>query len=490
LHGGKSVVKIPLCEGQFSMYNYNQHLHFIGIGGVGMAGIAEVLLNLNYSVGGSDIKATPLTSHLEKLGAIISIGHRPENIPANTSAAVISSAIMDENPELQEARARGIPVIPRAEMLAELMRMKYGIAVAGSHGKTTTTSMTAKILRDSGFDPTVIIGGRILTQESGASVGTGEYLVAEADESDGSFCFLRPAIAVVTNIDEEHLGHYGSFGALEQSFQQFMNAVPFYGLVVACFDDPVVSRLAKTLKRRVVSFGLSPENDFSASDVTVHQRGSEYTLRINGEDIRRVTLPLLGSHMVSNSLAAIAVAVELGATPDEACDALKTFPGVARRSEVLGEANGIVVVDDYAHHPREILATLAAIRRGWIVNRTVEASDPLGRLIVLFQPHRFSRTKELFSDFLTCFQDADRVILGEIYPAGEKEIPGISGAALAAAVQHQYVSFVPDLQQCIPDVIRILKPGDVVVTVGAGSVGQLGPKILDQLNQIDFAANG
>ncbi len=268
-----------------------------------------------------------------------------------------------------------------------------------------------------------------------------------------------------------------------------MNAVPFYGLVVACFDDPVVSRLAKTIKRRVVSFGLSPENDFSAADVVVHQRGSDFTLRINGQDVQRVTLPLLGTHMVSNSLAAIAVAVELGATPAEACEALKTFPGVARRSEMLGEEKGVVVVDDYAHHPREISATLAAIRRGWIVNRAAEGHE-LGRLVVIFQPHRFSRTKELFSDFLTCFQDADRLVMGEIYAAGEREIPGISGAALAAAVQHQYVSFVPDLSESVADVVSALRPGDVVVTVGAGSVGQLGSKILELLRQTELAANG
>ncbi len=465
------------------MYNYNQHLHFIGIGGVGMAGIAEVLLNLNYSVGGSDLKPNALTSHLEKLGATISFGHRAENIPDGTSVVVISSAVQPENLELRAAIELGIPVIPRAEMLAELMRMKYGVAVAGSHGKTTTTSMTAKILRDCGFDPTVIIGGRVLSQESGASAGTGEYLVAEADESDGSFCLLKPAIAIVTNIDAEHLGHYGTFGALEQSFLQFMSSVPFYGLVVACFDDPVVARLAKSLKRRVVSFGLSPEHDFSASDLRVSRNGTEFTLHINGREIQRVWLPMLGAHMVSNSLAAIAVSVELGAYAQEACEALRSFPGVARRSEVLAERGGIAVLDDYAHHPREIQATLSAIRRGWIDGKEN------ARLIVLFQPHRYSRTKELFSEFLSCFKEADQVILGEIYAAGESEIPGISGRALAAAMQHPAVAFIPNLTDAVQDVVAQARSGDVIVTVGAGSVGQLGPKIVEQLESYDRAAN-
>ncbi|MFN8389285.1 MAG: UDP-N-acetylmuramate--L-alanine ligase [Bdellovibrionota bacterium] len=476
------------------MYNYNQHLHFIGIGGVGMAGIAEVLLNLGYSLGGSDAKDGPLIQHLRRLGAQVEIGHRAENVLPQTSVVVVSSAIQKENVEMQEALARKIPVISRAEMLAELMRMKYGIAVAGSHGKTTTTSMTAKILVDCGFDPTVIIGGRLLSQTSGASAGTGAYLVAEADESDGSFNLLRPAIAIVTNIDAEHLGHYGSFGALEEAFRQFMECVPFYGLVVACFDDPVVARLSRGLRRRVLSYGLSTDCDISASDIDVHSDGSEFTLHVNGKETGRVKIPLLGTHMVSNALAAIAVGLELGAFPNEACTALRSFPGVARRSEVLFHEDGITVIDDYAHHPREITATLSAIRRGWLSGKkrtdgVGDGESDEGRLIVIFQPHRFTRTKELFSDFLTCFGDADRLILTEIYPAGEPEIPGISGQALAAAVQHPYVTFTPNLQDILSSLVPKLRPGDVVITVGAGSVSQLAHQISGILREQRNVAN-
>jgi UDP-N-acetylmuramate--alanine ligase len=469
------------------MYNYNQHLHFIGIGGVGMAGIAEVLLNLNYSLGGSDIKDSALIRHLQGLGAEIALGHRAENIPSGTSVVVVSSAIQADNPELLEALRRNIPVIPRAEMLAELMRMKYGVAVAGSHGKTTTTSMTAKILRDCGFDPTVIIGGRVLSQVSGASLGTGDYLVAEADESDGSFNFLHPAIGIVTNIDAEHLGHYGTFGALEDAFKAFMESVPFYGLVIACFDDPVVARLASGVRRRVVSYGLSPKHDISASDIDVRSTGTSYTLHINGSEVGRVEIPLLGSHMVCNSLAAIAVGLELGAFPAEACEALRTFPGVARRSEIVHDSDGITVLDDYAHHPREISATLSAIRRARLGGPADGTAK--GKLYVVFQPHRYSRTKELFSEFLTCFDDADCLILGEIYPAGEAELPGISGQALAAAVQHPCVTFQAHLPDCLPALLPQLIAGDVVVTVGAGSVGQVAHQLAARLRERTHVAN-
>ena len=459
------------------MYNYSQHLHFIGIGGVGMAGIAEVLLNLNYPLGGSDMKSSALTAHLESLGAKISIGHRAENLPTDTSVVIVSSAIAADNPELLEARRRDIPIIPRAEMLAELMRMKYGVAVAGSHGKTTTTSMTAKILNETGFDPTVIIGGRLLNQQSGANVGTGNYLVAEADESDGSFCLLRPAIAIVTNIDAEHLGHYGSFGALEEAFRSFMESVPFYGLVVACFDDPVVARVASKLRRRVLSYGLSPSFDLSAADIEITPEGSSFTLQIHGKEIQRVQIPMLGAHMVSNSLAAIAVGMELGAFPNEACDALASFSGVARRSELICTGNGVTVLDDYAHHPREIIATLGAIRRAWVGSR----HD--ARLIAVFQPHRYSRTKELFSEFLTAFGDADRLIISDIYPAGEEPIAGISGESLAAAVQHPAASYCADVFEAVPILLREVKAGDVIVTIGAGSVGQVAQRLAEELKE-------
>lgn len=439
-----------------------------------MAGIAEVLLNLGYSISGSDIRRNQLVDHLEGLGATVVLGHRAENLPVNTAVVVVSSAVNQSNPEVAEALHRHIPVIPRAEMLGELMRMKYGIAVAGSHGKTTTTSMTAKILLDGGLDPTVIIGGRVLSQLSGACVGTGQYLVAESDESDGSFLLLKPAIAVVTNIDREHLGHYGSFGALEESFAQFMGAVPFYGLVVACFDDPVVARLARGLKRRVVSYGLSPEHDIYATDVTIDGPSSSFTLFVEGKEVTRTTIPMLGSHMVSNSLAAIAVGIEVGLYPDEACAALSTFAGVARRSEVVYRDNGNVVIDDYAHHPRELVATLGGIRRGWLPTMARFAEEGAeGRLLVVFQPHRYSRTRELFSEFITSFGDADELIVTEVYSAGEEPIAGVDGKALAAAMQHPAVSFIPEITELIPELLKRVRPGDVVLMVGAGSITQV-----------------
>lgn len=466
------------------MYNFNQHLHFVGIGGVGMAGIAEVLLNLGYPISGSDLKGSPLTAHLESLGAVVRLGHRAENVPPNTAVVVISSAVSADNAEVVEATSRNIPVIPRAEMLAELMRMKYGIAVAGSHGKTTTTSMTAKILRDGGLDPTVIIGGRVLTQTSGALVGTGQYLVAEADESDGSFCLLSPAIALVTNIDSEHLSHYGSFGALEDAFARFMGKVPFYGLVVACFDDPVVARLAKGTKRRVVSFGLSPEHDFSATDITVDGPVSTFTLRIAGKEVLRTSLPMPGSHMVSNALGAIAIGVELGLYPEEACASLERFPGVARRSELIAKHDGVVILDDYAHHPREIAATLSALKRGWVpYAATLAGRNEPGRLIAVFQPHRYSRTRELFSEFLTSFTDADTVYVSDIYSAGEEAIPGVSGESLARAMSNPKPHYVKDPLDAVPLIRADLRPGDVVVTVGAGNVYQAGRELAKALER-------
>ncbi len=467
------------------MYN-RQHLHFVGIGGVGMAGIAEVLLNLGYTVSGSDLKRSALTDHLVSLGATVVFGHAPENVPQDTSVIVISSAVNMLNPELVIASERRIPIIPRAEMLGELMRMKYGIAVAGSHGKTTTTSMTAKILRDTGLDPTVIIGGRVLSQQSGASLGMGDYLVAEADESDGSFCLLSPAIAVVTNIDREHMGHYGSFGALEAAFAEFMSKVPFYGIVIACCDDPIVARVAKGLKRRVLPYGFSPENYISAKDIEPCGATTNFTLMVDGKESGRCELPMLGSHMVSNSLAAIAVGLELGVYPEEACRALESFSGVARRAELVWRGKEVMILDDYGHHPREILATLLAMKRAWVgYKRESRSNDQsLGRLIVVFQPHRYSRTQELFSEFLTSFGDADELLLMDIYSAGEQPISGISGEGLAAAVQHPNVVFTPTLEDVQAALLERARPGDVIVTMGAGNVWQVGKQIAPMLEKM------
>ncbi len=456
------------------MYNYNQHLHFIGLGGVGMAGIAEVLLNLGYSISGSDLRKNKLVTHLESLGAKVSVGHSSDNLPEKTNVVVVSSAINHNNPEIVAAEEKGIPIIPRAEMLAELMRMKYGIAVGGSHGKTTTTSLVAKVLTDAGLDPTVIVGGRLLNQASGASVGYGQYLIAESDESDGSFCLLRPAIAVVTNIDREHLSHYGSFGALEQAFFEFMSSVPFYGLVVACIDDPVVAKLVSLLKRRVVTYGLNPEADFYISDIVVEGRKSSFSLRTPDDKSQQLFIPMPGLHLVKNSVAAIAVGAELGVFVEEAAKALEGFAGVARRTELIADTNGIRVLDDYAHHPTEIRATLAAVRAGYL-------DSEKGRLIVLFQPHRFSRTQELFSEFVDAFSDADEVIVGDIYQASEEPIEGVTSKKLAEALNHQASSYVANLQDSLPGLRLNLKEGDTVITLGAGNVGEVAHLLGEQL---------
>jgi UDP-N-acetylmuramate--alanine ligase len=465
------------------MYKRSHSIHFVGIGGVGMAGIAEVLINLGYNVSGSDLKSSPLTNHLVSLGARIFYGHSSKNIPELTDVIVLSSAISTENEEYVEAKRRQIVMIPRAEMLAELMRMKYGIAVAGSHGKTSTTSMTSKILQDLGFDPTVIVGGRVLTQISGALLGTGQYLLAEADESDGSFCLLKPAIAVVTNIDSEHMSFYSSFGALEDAFLKFMNSVPFYGLVALCGDDPVLSKLALKLNRRFTTFGLNPNNEISAKNVKIENWESTFDLVINGQDYGQVTLPIPGTHMVSNSLGAIAVGLELGCSPSEMINSISTFPGVSRRTELIGSFNSedinpssILLIDDYGHHPAEIRATLTAIREG-IVSGQKENS----RLILVFQPHRYTRTKELFAEFLTSFDQADIIYLTDIYSAGEEPIEGINSKLLAETIRHPCCNYIPDLES-VPDILKdVMKAGDVIVTMGAGSVGKFSHTLFNTL---------
>ena len=451
------------------MYNKQQHLHFIGIGGVGMAGIAEVLFNLGYSVSGSDLRGNSLTETLAGLGVTISIGHSASNIPVNTDVIVVSSAISKDNPEYLEGTTRGIPIIPRAEMLAELMRMKYGIAVAGSHGKTTTTSMTAKILRDVGHDPTVIVGGRILSDNTGASLGHGEYLVAEADESDGSFCLLRPAIAIVTNIDVEHLSHYGSFGALEEAFASFLSEVPFYGLAVVNGDDPIVARLADALPRRTRSYGLSSDRDVFARDIRFEGPNTRYTLCIRGGQEVEILLPLGGLHMVSNSLAAACVALELGAYPDEIAKSLSTFAGVSRRCEVIFDTPEVLILDDYGHHPTEIRATLGAIRKGHLEERKSRIGGD-AKLHVVFEPHRYSRTKELYSEFLESFEDADRLYVADIYPAGESPIDGLSSEGLAQSIRHSSVEYAPEIERTLGEIAQRVQPGDIIVTLGAGSI--------------------
>lgn len=442
-----------------------------------MAAIAEVLLNMGYSISGSDVSRGFLVRHLEELGVAISIGHQAENVLPNTTAVIYSSAVSSSNPELQEAIKREIQVIPRAEMLAEIMRMKYGIAIAGSHGKTTTTSMTGHLLSSAGLDPTVIVGGRILGRPSGAYVGSGQFVVAEADESDGSFCLLRPAIAVVTNVDSEHLSHYGSFSELLNAFSNFISSVPFYGLVVACLDDPVVANLVKGLKRRVLSYGLSPERDIYASDIVVEGLKTHFTLNIFSKEVGRVCLPLPGRHLLCNSLAAAAVGLELGLYPEEIIATLATFPGVARRSEVVLDDSRICIMDDYAHHPTEISATLRSIREA-------KLADLNGRLIAVFQPHRYSRTSELYQEFSQCFKDLDLLYLTDIYPAGEDPIPGIEASSLASDIEGPETFYIKVADQNLQEqLLGELRPGDVLVTLGAGSIGGFSHSLAQALKE-------
>ncbi len=447
-----------------------QHVHFVGIGGSGMSGIAEVLLNLGYTVSGSDAKRSAVTDRLVSLGARVAEGHAAENV-GDAHVVVTSTAVRRDNPEVLEARRRSVPVIPRAEMLAELMRLKYGVAVAGSHGKTTTTSMVALVLDRGGLDPTVVVGGRLGVLGSGARLGRGELMVAEADESDRSFLKLTPTIAVVTNIDREHLDTYRDLADVQEAFLGFVNKVPFYGVAVLCLDDPPVQDILPRVERRVLSYGVSPQARVSARDLDVGPMGSTYTATLDGESLGPVTIAVPGAHNVANSLAAVAVGVDLGLPFEAIRVGLESFTGVDRRFQVRGEAGGILVVDDYGHHPTEIRATLEALRRRAGQRRTV----------VLFQPHRFTRTQALWDDFCRAFHQADVLFLTDIYPASEEAIPGITAQALASAIAergHRQVSWEGDLKAATERLAAEAREGDVVLTLGAGSVWTAGDELL------------
>lgn len=454
------------------MYKKDQHLHFIGIGGSGMCGIAEVLLTLGYRVSGSDLLESDSTRRLASLGAAIRIGHRPENVgPAHV--VVISSAVSENNLEVLEARSRGIPVIPRAEMLAELMRMKHGIAVAGSHGKTTTTSLIAAILEEAGMDPTYVVGGKILTPGVHARLGTGKFLVAEADESDGSFLHLVPAIAVVTNIDAEHLDHYGDMDRLKESFLMFLNRVPFYGLDVICIDQEHVQSLIPRLEKRFVTYGCSVQADYHARSVRHEGRLWIFDVWKGDECLGHVRMGMPGLHMVSNVLAAVAVADELEVPFPVAARALEVFKGIQRRFELKGSAGDIIVLDDYGHHPTEIRATLEAARSVW--DR---------RIIVVFQPHRYTRTRDCFSEFLGAFHQADELVLTGIYSAGEEPIEGVSAERLWEGIcSHGLRSarFEPSLEKLPELLLSMVRPGDLVITLGAGNIYTVGEVLLERL---------
>ncbi len=452
-----------------------RHIHFVGIGGVGMSGIAEVLLNLGYRISGSDQKRGPAVERLERLGAAIMLGHRGENIEG-CDAVVISSAVRSDNPEVVAARARRIPVVPRAEMLAELMRFRFGIAVAGTHGKTTTTSLIASLLAEGGLDPTFVIGGRLNSAGSNARLGAGEFLVAEADESDASFLYLQPMMAVVTNIDADHMTTYeGDFNRLRGTFLEFLHHLPFYGHAVLCLDDPEVRALLPQISRPVCTYGTSEEADLQAADIRYTGAQSHFTVRFaNGEAPLQLTLNLPGRHNVLNALAAIAVARELGVEHAAISRGLQQFQGIGRRFQVHERcriANGeVMVVDDYGHHPREIAATLGAARTGW----------PGRRLVLLFQPHRYSRTQELFEDFVQVLSQADVLVLSEVYPAGEHPIPGADGKALSRAIRTRgqvdpvFVSDLGEIRGVLPG---LLQDGDMVLVLGAGDIGALAARL-------------
>jgi len=459
------------------MFRKTQQIHLVGIGGSGMSGIAEVLLTLGYKVTGSDLQASDTTRRLEELGGRIFIGHQESNI-GEAQVVVISSAVSPQNPEVQFAKARQIPVIPRAEMLAELMRLKFGVAIAGAHGKTTTTSMVANVLAQGGLDPTMVIGGKVNALGSHARLGRGDLLVAEADESDGSFLRLSPTIVAVTNLDREHLDHYGSMERINESFLEFINKVPFYGLAVLCADDDRLRALFPKIVKRYHTYGLHERDgltpDFRATDISLKQWGAEFRAFFRGRNLGPFRLSVPGIHNVSNALAAIAIGVELDVPADLIRKALAAFTGVERRFHLRGEANGVMVVDDYGHHPTEIKATLAAARQGWSERR----------LVVLFQPHRYTRTRDLLEDFAQAFTDADQLFLTEIYAASEQPIPGVSGAKLAEAIRaagHSSVTFVERKDQLVDQVLPHVRPGDLILTLGAGDIWKSGPALLAKL---------
>jgi UDP-N-acetylmuramate--alanine ligase len=449
-----------------------ERVHFVGIGGSGMSGIAEVLRNQGYSVTGSDLAEGPALARLRGLGVAVELGHAESHV-RGADVVVVSSAIRPGNPEVVEAERLGIPVIPRAEMLAELMRLKHGIAVAGTHGKTTTTSLIAHVLELAGLDPTAVIGGRVTfggAERSGAKLGAGPLLVAEADESDGSFLRLAPVIAVVTHVEPEHLDYWQSPEAIEEAFAAFANRVPFWGLAVLCLDHPGVQAILPRLTRRTATYGFSAQADLVAQEASAAHWGMRFRVRRRGEPLGLVDLPLHGQHNVRNALAALTVAAELGVAFDTAASALASFSGIERRFETKGSVGAIRVVDDYGHHPTEIRATLAAAR-----------AIHSGRLVVVFQPHRYTRTRDLFDDFTAAFHDADLLVITEIYAAGEPKIPGVEAASLAEAIAargHRGVRFVPDLESLPEELVPELREGDLVLTLGAGSIGGLGPRLL------------
>jgi UDP-N-acetylmuramate--alanine ligase len=443
-------------------------IHFVGIGGIGMSGIAEILHNLGYKVRGSDLSESYVTKHLREVGIPLEIGHRAENL-ADAEVVVVSSAVKPDNPEVIAARAKLLPVVRRAEMLAELMRLKWSVAVGGTHGKTTTTSMVAALIDAAHLDPTVINGGIINNYGTNARLGAGDWMVVEADESDGTFVKLPAVIAIVTNMDPEHLDHYGSVEAMNHAYEEFVHNIPFYGFAVLCIDHHVVQAMIPRLSdRRIITYGFSPQADVRAVNLRLDPGGSTYDVVINDRfretlrEIKDVRLPMVGEHNVQNSLAAITVANEMHVGDEVIRKGFAGFGGVKRRFTKVGETNGVTVIDDYGHHPVEIAAVLKAARQA-----------THGKVIAVVQPHRYTRLQKLFEDFCTCFNDADHVIVAEVYPAGEAPIEGVSGAALAEGLRargHRHVEHLEDPKQLAKLVAPLAAPGDLVVCLGAGSI--------------------
>ena len=454
------------------LFRRTRRVHFVGIGGIGMSGIAEVLLNLGYEVSGSDLRASSVTARLATMGAVIQQGHQPENVDGS-HVVVTSTAVKPDNTEVIAAQEQGIPVIPRAEMLAELMRMKHGLAVAGSHGKTTTTSMLAHCLAAANLDPTVVVGGRLNSLGSNAKLGDGDYLVAEADESDGSFLKLSPTVAVVTNIDREHLDHYGDFEALTQAFLDFINKVPFYGAAVICLDHPVIQRIIPRVHKRYITYGLSSQAEVHAVDLHFSGGASEFTVMHHDRWLGKVELQMPGRHNVLNALAAVAASLEVDIPFKVIRRSLNEFDGVSRRFTVRGSEAGVTVIDDYGHHPVEIRATLQAAREGY------------GRRVIsVFQPHRYSRVEDLRDDFMSAFNDTDWLVVTDIYAAGERPIEGITAESLYRGLRdhgHKNAVYLPERADIVEHLMEIVKKGDIVITLGAGDVNQVGDELLEHL---------
>ena len=453
------------------MNRKTKHIHFVGIGGIGMSGIAELLLNLGYKVSGSDLNGSAITENLSRLGGVIHTGHKGEWMEG-ADVVVTSSAISPTNPEIIRAQETNIPVIMRAEMLAELMRLKKnGIAIAGSHGKTSTTSMVSWMLASAGLDPTIVIGGKVDALGGNAKLGEGEYLVAEADESDGSFLKLSPVVEVVTNIDLEHLDYYRDLEHIKSTFLEFIDKIPFYGAVIVCLDDANIADILPSIKKRTITYGLTPQADISADEITWKDGRIYFTIKDAAGIRGRIGIAPPGIHNVYNALAAVCVGLELELPFEKIQSGLQSYAGVQRRMQQKGEVAGITIVDDYGHHPTEIRATLEAIKQAW----------PQKRLVVLFQPHRYSRTQALFKEFQTCFHKADYLIMSDIYAASEEPIPGVTGESLLEATKRhgqRHTRYIADLENMAEELLPMVQEGDLVLTLGAGDIVRVGEELL------------